>query len=175
MDACLNFMDDMSHGYTEGYRRAAERLIECAGSKHTERDYLVYPIIFLYRHHTELRLKRILNLLHDLGERDHPAPRSHDLSRLWSESKTGLEKFSGKGDKKWFSAVEGWISQIMAIDPASDAFRYPTSTRGEKSIADIKYINLAVLRDAMHDLLDWLEGATLALDHRRDMRSDLAG
>ena len=60
-NACLNVMKGGDAiAYTEDYRRGAERLVEHVMEKGRDQDFLVYPIIFLYRHHIELALKRII-------------------------------------------------------------------------------------------------------------------
>ena len=45
--------------YREGYRRGAKQLVDdvCAAVRH--QDVLIYPIVYLYRHHVELILKRL--------------------------------------------------------------------------------------------------------------------
>ena len=45
------------HLYVEGYRRAADRLVETIFEQ--DLDYLVYPILFLYRHYLEVGLKSL--------------------------------------------------------------------------------------------------------------------
>jgi hypothetical protein len=60
-NACLNVMGNGdAFAYKAGYRRGAEVLIEYVGESGRDQDFLVYPIIFLYRHHIELMLKRII-------------------------------------------------------------------------------------------------------------------
>src|SRR6266849_9877987 len=60
-NACLNVMHGYDQiGYTEGYRRGARLLVEYVAENARDQDYLVYPIIFLYRHHIELALKNII-------------------------------------------------------------------------------------------------------------------
>src|SRR5882724_8747168 len=62
---------DRDPPYSEGYRMAARQLtegIEAKGERSSDQDYLVYPIIFLYRHHLELVLKRLTGMLVDLSE-----------------------------------------------------------------------------------------------------------
>jgi hypothetical protein len=170
MNACLHFSHDMTTGYVEGYRKAAERLIERVEQTHEEQDYLVYPILFLYRHHIELRLKQLLELLHRLGIRTRPARAVHDLWHLWSECQPDLESLTGKEEDEWFTSVGHCIKQLADIDPMSDAFRYPKRRDGSKSVASLTHINLATLRETMDSILDWLDGAACILS---DYRSDL--
>src|SRR5258708_28614683 len=60
-NAWLNVMGNGDpYAYKAGYRRGAEILIGYVCEHGREQDVLVYPIIFLYRHHVELMLKRII-------------------------------------------------------------------------------------------------------------------
>src|SRR5580700_1750778 len=60
-NACLNVMGNGdAFAYKAGYLRGAEVLIEYVGESGRDQDFLVYQIIFLYRHHIELMLKRII-------------------------------------------------------------------------------------------------------------------
>ena len=82
-NASLNYMPDHSTAYTEGYRRAAEILID----QRRDQDFLVYPILFLYRHHIELLIKQVIGLALKLADDpdQHPYKKDdHNLNRLWS-------------------------------------------------------------------------------------------
>ncbi|MEA2753825.1 MAG: hypothetical protein QOJ54_114 [Aliidongia sp.] len=43
--------------YSTGFRLAAHHLAEQVGDTGTEQGFLIYPIIYLYRHYVELVLK----------------------------------------------------------------------------------------------------------------------
>jgi hypothetical protein len=58
-NASLNFMPDQLSGYAEGYKLAADRLMQQLVNDPVELDYLIYPLMFLYRQHLELRFKEI--------------------------------------------------------------------------------------------------------------------
>ncbi|MGB7572016.1 MAG: hypothetical protein WBL87_09700, partial [Methanothrix sp.] len=83
--------------YSTGYKEAGDLLIENADN-HT--DFLVYPIVFLYRHCIELRLKQIsiegnkLLKTQVFTEKEMKATlfREHNLDSLWSCSKKIIEK-----------------------------------------------------------------------------------
>jgi hypothetical protein len=49
--------------YLEGYRRAARHLAETVCETGRHEDFIIYPIVYLYRHHVELALKRLLPLV----------------------------------------------------------------------------------------------------------------
>lgn len=81
--ACLNFARDQWYVYATGYERAAEILVEYVQSHHHLQDTLVYPIVFLCRHHLELLLKRTLVDAQRLLDRPAELPTHHDIERLW--------------------------------------------------------------------------------------------
>ena len=85
-NACLNYMPDHGTAYTEGYRRAADILINHIDESGRDQDFLVYPVLFLYRHHIELIIKQIIGLALALTE--EPDKRQykkddHNLNTLW--------------------------------------------------------------------------------------------
>ncbi len=54
----------------------------------SDQDFLVYPIVYLYRHHVELILKAIVGIAaalldRELTEADRKALGGHALGRLW--------------------------------------------------------------------------------------------
>src|SRR5260370_29182350 len=88
-------------------------------------DSLVFPIVFMYRHYLELRLKQIIrdgNLF--LG---NPSifPKHHQIDRLWRECKVILKQVEPKVLDQDLEAVEERILEFSTNDPGSMAFRYP--------------------------------------------------
>lgn len=47
------------------------------------------------------------------------------------------------------SVVEGWVSEFKKIDPSSEAFRYPTSSKGSPFNAVHESVDLLNLRIIM--------------------------
>ena len=89
-NACLRQGDD--YACREGYLRGAQILVEAVGEKERDQDFLVYPIVFLYRHYIELLLKEVIKnapYLIDreltIAERNHLD--SHRLDLLWNDFK----------------------------------------------------------------------------------------
>jgi hypothetical protein len=60
-NACVNGIGD-SVAYQDGYRRAALQLAEYVCDAGRGQDFLVYPIVYLYRHHIELALNLLSTL-----------------------------------------------------------------------------------------------------------------
>ncbi len=122
MNACLNFSSDMTYGYVEGYRDGFNVLVSHVSTTGSDQDTLIYPILFMVRQHFELRLKAILNILYDLGERADPPPFTHDLKRLWQECSPSLARFSPHEDQQWFGRISEVMDQITAVDRGADVF-----------------------------------------------------
>ncbi|MEK7981452.1 hypothetical protein N5I81_028340 (plasmid) [Klebsiella michiganensis] len=94
-NACLNYMPDHGTAYTEGYRRAADILIKHIDESGRDQDFLVYPVLFLYRHHIELLIKQIVGLALVLSEEpdtDQYKKDNHNLNTLWLLAKKLLLK-----------------------------------------------------------------------------------
>ena len=95
-NACLNVTwGDDQIGYTEGYRRGARLLVEHVVENAQDQDYLVYPIIFLYRHHIELALKGIIRrapflIDRQLTDTEKKHLGKHRLNLLWADLKPML-------------------------------------------------------------------------------------
>lgn len=172
LNACLNFMHDMSYGYIEGYRYAAEVLFEQVQNC-GELDTLIYPIMFLIRQHFELRLKQILKTLYIIGERKSEPEFTHNLSRLWRQCEPNLTKYTSREDRAWFKQINILMEQITSVDPGADAFRFMTSKSGEKNLSGISHINLVHLFSVVTPVMDWLEGIDSFLAEIKSLNSEL--
>ncbi len=100
-NACVNTIDP-AMAYQDGYRRAALRLAEFVCEAGQGQDFLVYPIVYLYRHHIELTLKSIINAAafvidYTLTEKDLDTLGRHDLAKLWNLAKPMLNPACGLG------------------------------------------------------------------------------
>jgi hypothetical protein len=136
-NACLNMGGEGdSIVYTEGYRRGALRLVEYVVENQREQDFLVYPIIFLYRHHIELALKRIILrspylIERPLTEKEENHLKRHRLALLWQDLKSILsalcEVMGGeKLDTVDIEGIDSYIRQLSKLDSEtyqSSAFR----------------------------------------------------
>jgi len=92
------------------FRTAADRLLDSAISAR-EGWEAVYPILFCYRHTTELYLKAILL----------DAPFRHGLDELASDLQ---QKVQGKYRQDHVDRLISRIRELHRIDPSSTVFRY---------------------------------------------------
>ena len=116
-------------------------------------DYLVpNPVIFLYRHALELRLKWLM------GE----AARTHDLNGLVRDLASPAPVGRGIILPEW---LERRLAEFTAIDPGSTSFRYARtrdrSTRQDVPVDGEVFVDVRHLREAMEAVHDFLRRAPL--------------
>src|SRR5262245_27116320 len=104
-NACVGWGRCHEDLYVRGYERAAEVLIDRVSGSGGDADVLIYPIVFLYRHHLELRLKQIIRLGHALFHEKTQLPHSHGLVVLWRKCRPMLERF-------WPNAPRGDLDAV---------------------------------------------------------------
>jgi hypothetical protein len=184
-NACLNpSWGDADHGYTEGYRRGARLLVEHVVEHQRNQDYLVYPIIFLYRHHIELALKNILRRVPYLLDRELTQPEEshlnkHRLDLLWQDLRlminaVGATAGWGPFNPAELEGIDEHITQLSAMDPDSYAFRYTRSKKGNPALPpDVKLINLRHFAEMIERLGDALDGLDMATSHLEDAKAEM--
>src|SRR5687768_7210692 len=71
--------------YADGYKTAADKLVDMLEGNAPE-DVLILPIIFMYRHYLELKLKYLIGALDVLSETQMPPAQfmTHNLPTLWA-------------------------------------------------------------------------------------------
>ena len=177
-NACLNFLHPSQEldVYAHGYKQAADILVDHISAIKRNQDILVYPIVFLYRHYIELCLKKIVRDGNILLDEPKEMPIHHKIDVLWNECKTLLKKLQLDSTKDDLDAVDEIIGQFSEKDPLSMAFRYPTDKKGEKSLPDIRHINVRNLAEIVDRIDAFFLGVSSVigelLDSKREMQSD---
>jgi hypothetical protein len=129
--ACLNFKDDMSWGYIEGYRRAAELLAERMIYEGKDLDYLVYPMGYLYRHHIELQLKYLTVTIGEFIEEPDAPAKVHQLTEIWSKLCSKFKQISPDQEELLGEVGKG-IQLLEKFDQSGQEFRYPIPITNSK-------------------------------------------
>jgi hypothetical protein len=173
-NACLNYMFDDWELYVIGYKKAADALVEKIKKTQRDQDFLVFPIVFLYRQYLELSLKLLVKLGNELLDENQDFPKKHELDKLWKICRSMLVKIEPKVSQHDLEAIDEAITQFCTIDPTSQAFRYPVLKGGDKSIpSDVRYINLRQLSDVMEKIANFLDSAateiSVYLDYKHEM------
>lgn len=161
------------HRYADGYKEAAERLYESWRS--LSDDDLVFPLVFLYRHYTELRLKELLQSVARLLDLPKNWECSHKIDHLWRTLKPLLRRTAPNEPQRDFDNAERLILELAARDPISFEFRYPEDTEGKRHLADMERLDVRNFFTAMGQLSAFLDGASMAisvyLDEKRNLES----
>ena len=81
-------VDERNYRLLQGYKRAGDILIQRALADPYDRDNLVFPAIFNYRHYIELALKAIIEE-HGPFAGVSLGPKNHKLIELWLAIRQG--------------------------------------------------------------------------------------
>lgn len=168
--------------YVEGYKNAADYLVERSVSEH-EMDFLVYPIIFLYRHYLELQLKDLFQQLREYHNLSCELSYNHDLTQLWNKIRPLMEKISNKSeDIENNNHIEARIKEFVRIDKGSFSFRYPVDKQGNSSLRNVPkqdgqdMINLLQVKGVVTSMATILSGVSeyvgVMLEYKDDMESE---
>ncbi len=174
--AGVNYPNATHELMTEGYLRAAQRLVKTISDNAWGVDYMVYPVIFLYRHWFELRLKNIIDLGRQLVQvRESGYDTTHSLGRLWPVARDLIQKV-WEGDRpSEFDLIESIISDFEKFDPYSQAFRYPITRNGENQLEGLNEINVMYFSDQMDKIAEFIDGAAMGISVYLDNRSFYGG
>lgn len=159
-NACLNWFHDSLSAYAIGYQDAAEILIRHVLTTRQYKDFLIYPVVFIYRQYVELRLKEIVTVGRRLLSLPEGRPTGHDIEKLWSEARSVIEQVWPDGPEVDLNSAEDYVKQFVAVDPSSTAFRYPTDLNGNASVPGITHINIRNFGETMKRLGNLLDGAS---------------
>jgi hypothetical protein len=131
----------------KGFLSAAVLLLEnaAAAGRWNDRDPLIWPALYSFRHYVELELKFLIRGFPELGL-GIPAT-THRLRKLWPSVAGGFTRCFGDEDREPFEVIERAIAMLETLDRAGDGFRYATTRVGASSIVEDIYLDpMAVLR-----------------------------
>ena len=144
-----NIIDDsptnlLPLGYIEGYKTAADMLLEQLSPLDPQLDLLVFPIFFLYRQFIELLLKKVYENHHTSDEQRNMIKWcGHDIMRIFNQGEDTIYqiikeyvKYENRDNKeiseeafdnitqKYFNSIKQCLGEICFYDKGSFAFRY---------------------------------------------------
>lgn len=155
--------------YSQAYKDAGDRLVECAQTDKTSINFLVFPILFLYRHYLELALKETIIAATQYLEKDHDI-KGHNLIQLWEDAKKFIFEADLDIPNSEMDAVANQISQFHKLDQSSETFRYPVDNKGNifPNLSD--YINIQNVREIVDGLHAWFFGLICVLGEYEDAK-----
>jgi hypothetical protein len=140
----------------EGYMSAAATLIDASQGDRAERQILIYPILFNYRHAIELAMKWIIVMYSrgagiEVGDIEH-----HDLWQLW---KICCQIIPSAENDEALQVVEQVIKDFHELDKTALKFRYPRDKSGALISLPDALIDLENIRDVMEAVGNFFNGA----------------
>lgn len=169
--ACLNFSHDQWIGYVEGFKRLADLGVAQLEEDGHGHDYLVYPIVFAYRHHIELALKVIIRDTRELLDAEGDPPKTHKLLVLWEMAEPHLRQIAD--DAETYQAVRDCLRRFDELDPSSVSFRYPVTAAGDPVLPELRNLDLGRVRAVVERLSMFLDCVMTDLSVRLDTKQEI--
>lgn len=156
--------------YSHGFRSAALHLAQHVCGTGREQDTLLYPIVYLYRHHAELLLKSIIVSANELLERELSkdelkAMNEHGLAGLWNIARPLLAAVCQSAGcdpipEHELRGADSYIRQLEEHDPDGTRFRYSTTKAKKHSLGPtLTHVNIRAFAEAMERFANYLEDA----------------
>lgn len=166
------------HGYIEGYKSAADNIIESALASQdiATLDTFFFPVCFLYRQYLELQMKSIILEYSSLSRLEKQAlikQIEHGLLSAWEQAKTVL--MEDENFRKWdkIGVVEEYLEEFHLMDASSFTFRYPISKNLQGVWSGPKHINLVVLKERMQELYEFFDSCRAGLSVIADIKQEM--
>ena len=145
-----------------GYMGAGAALIEASEEDRNERHFLIYPILFNYRHGIELAMKWVIAQYGrystvEIGEIEH-----HDLWQLWKLCRQIIIEVGSEDES--IAVVEQVIKDFHDLDKSALAFRYSRNKKGALIGLPDRMIDLQSIRDVMEGVPIFFDGVDGQLD-----------
>jgi len=171
--AVLDWQRDTVVGRMEGYRRAAEVLVEHVLQHRGDLDFLIYPIANCWRHYVELRLKSLLTALRRFLDEPDGTVRGHDVLKLWREVQPRLASAFPDEPPSDAANVGRVVQQLHSADPDGQNFRYHRRTDGSLALTGIDRVDVRAWHGALLRVSNFLEGAAGRLSEYQELKDDL--
>jgi hypothetical protein len=149
----------------DGYMRSGDCLIEECRRNPADRNNLVYPILYCYRHGLELAMKWIIGMYGRLASVYSADYLDHDLWKLWVAcKKVILEVGSDDDSSEVLQAVEQVVKDFHDWDKFSMAFRYSNDKNGVSLKLPDYPIDLENIKKVMQAVRHFFSGVDGELD-----------
>ena len=165
-NACVNFIHDDSDLYAEGYRRAGEIVTHWLADNEAQGlDFLVYPLVFLFRHALELQLKSAIRWgRFALHKSERGFPTHHRIADLWHMCRPLVEEYWANSSDDLLNEVEITLKEFQQHDPSGQDFRYSRRTDGTKTTPELSHINMEAFYEKVTKAYDLLDGISTGFE-----------
>lgn len=159
--------------YADGFKLAGDKVVDQITGEASD-DQLINPVIFLYRHFVELKLKEIILELDSLGGTEVPKTTfmHHDLMNLWAYLKNHLSCIRAPiVNKEIIPSLDSLLAELHKLDPDSFHFRYAVDTNFQPVNVPrcLSIAHFQEMMDVINHGLNYLQcGIEIELDTRRE-------
>lgn len=166
--------------HADAFKVAADTVIESYENapESPYYDELLFPVVYLYRHAIELKLKEIVGYgiaLNCYSKADaETILGGHNLARLWTKAKLAILKRWPDGDLAVVRSVEAVVNEMHQVDPTGQTMRYAADRDRRPHMHDRlpKSVSLRSLRATIDNAFSFLDACASGIDQGiSDMRS----
>jgi len=149
-----------------GYMRAGAALVEEAERESVDRHFLVYPILFNYRHGLELAIKWVIGQYGRYADVSlGPDGVDHDLWKLWKLCRRVITAVGSEGEEdEALHSIEQIVKDFHDLDKTATAFRYSINKDGATIKLPDTAIDLSNVRRVMESVDNFFAGVDGQLD-----------
>ncbi len=148
----------------EGYKNAADKLVESVIVRTALPDEMLYPVLFLYRHYFELRLKEVISLRNRICIDNTVDEFGHNLDHLWGKVKPVFQGMVKGLKTEQIEAFGNVLKQFQEIDTKNaEGFRYPKTTGKRVTLSGVTAINLRHVRVVVTGAASIIDGVAIYL------------
>lgn len=151
----------------DGYKRAADLMVEESERDQRARDILVFPIIYNYRHFLELSLKHQLATFGPTVGIEANW-RTHQLEKLWESFCTMSERYGTPDPDEAEPIVGEIVLEFAKIDPGSFSHRYPVDRNGTPVPLAVHDLHLPTLADVLEAVSAFFSGSDGFFDNLKN-------
>lgn len=167
---------NMWNKFAVSYKLAAEAIAEKINSEKSEIDLLIYPLVFLYRHYFELRIKEILINSGEFDNTKDLLKFDHNLTENWEKCKERFTLMKQGGldiqgtSEENLECVDQVLKEIDLHDKRSDAFRYPYNTKEKPTLTRLNKIDISNFLSSINSSISVLEEITSMMSATIDFK-----
>ncbi len=185
-----NKLIDAKYAYINGYYEAGNHLIKTAidMTNSTDKDSLIYPICFNYRHYIELHLKSLIEEAEVLYEKmeqlgylqngtlsekiSNSLDSTHNLYELLDSLKNILF-FIAISNEEFPEDIEKYIKQMHDTDTNGQKYRYHKDKSGRLHFPNKKSYNIENMSKIMKEVNSMLWAIDYHIFHYIEMSNDI--
>jgi hypothetical protein len=160
--AVLNTNSEHNINMIDGYLSAARILVNAVQDQYTLSDELVYPIMYLYRHHLELKIKSVWKCLWQLGKLPSDYPKHHRILELWQgcrKQAINIYRMSLEQGKN----IDACIEEFNKVDSQAESFRFHEKKDGKRVGQVLPSLDIVLTTSQIEQCVEDLEGIMLFL------------